>query len=369
MKSTFDREKLQAAFQLATSVIAARTPKPVLRHVLMDVAPQETNLTATDLEIGLQIAVPSVEVDTPGRLLLPADEMGALLRESSDASLQLESDGEHLLIRGDRSEFRLNLFSTEEFPLLPEFGGDVQYEVPAPLLREIIRRTEFATESDSSRYALGGVLFEVQGETLFGVATDARRMAVMEGPVHIRRAGELPSNTIVPTRAVQLLERVLANVEGTVLLEIRSSDLLVRASGVLLFARLLEGRFPRWRDVLPSRASTERVELPIGPTLSAVRQAAVLSDREHKCLRFSLEEGRLRLAAQSDRGESHVDLPVAYAGKPIQVNLDADFVCDFLKVLDLQSSCTLEVKDGRTAVMFSMPDGYRYVVMPMAQDG
>ncbi len=369
MRSTFDREKLQAAFQLAASVISPRTPKPILRHVLMDVTLEGTTLTATDLDVGLRVAVSGVEVEVPGRVALPSDEMGALLKEVSDPTLCLESDGEHLLARGERSEFRLNLFNADEFPKLPEFGGDVQYEVSAALLREIIHRTVFATESDSSRYALGGVLLDVQGETVTAVATDGRRMAVMEGPVRESRTGEPPGDyTIVPTRAMQLLERALANVEGNVQLAVRPSEILVRSAGLLLYARLLEGRFPRWRDVLPSRQGMERVDLPVGPTYAAVRQAAVVSDRERRSLRFVLEEGRLQLTAQSDQGESHVELPVAYAGKAIQVNLDARFVSDFFKVLDPQTSCTLELRDGRSAVIFSVPDGYRYVVMPMAQD-
>lgn len=369
MRSRFDREKLQAAFQLAASVITTRTPKPILRQVLMDATREGTMLTATDLDVGLRVAVGGVEVEIPGRVVLPSEEMGALLKEVSDPTLFLESDGEHLLARGERSEFRLNLFSAEEFPELPEFGGDVQYEISAVLLREIIRRTVFATESDSSRYALGGVLLDVQGETVAGVATDGRRMAVMEGPVRENRVGELREDlAIVPTRAMQLLERALANGEGNLHLAVRHSEILVRSAGLLLYARLLEGRFPRWRDLIPSRQGMERVDLPVGPTYAAVRQAAIVSDRERHCLRFLLEEGRLQLTAQSDQGESHVELPVAYTGKAIQVNLDARFVSDFLRVLDPQATCTMELKDGRSAVMFSIPDGYRYVVMPMAQD-
>jgi DNA polymerase-3 subunit beta len=370
MRSTFEREKFHAAFQLASSVIAQRTPKPILRNVLMEVAPQMTTLTATDLDVGLRVPVAGVDVDVPGRLALPADEMGALLREMSDPSLHLESDGAHLVVRGERSEFRLNLFNVDEFPRLPEFGGEVLFEVAAPLLRQMIHRTAFATEAESSRYALGGVLLEVQGETIVGVGTDGRRMAVMEGTLCAGGTAELPAgSTIVPTRAMQLLERALANVEGNVQLDVRPSELLVQtASGLLVYARLLEGRFPRWRDVLPSRVGSERVELPVGPAHAAVRQAAVLSDRERRSLRFQLAEGKLELEAESDHGRSHVELPVAYSGQPIQVNLDARFVSDFFKVLEPQATCSFEVKDGRSAVTFSTAEGYRYVVMPMAQE-
>lgn len=369
MKSTFQREKLQTAFQLAASVVPQRTPKPILRNVLMEVTPQQTSLTATDLDVGVRVAVGGADVESPGTVALPAEEMAAMLKENVDATLRLESDGKHLLARGERSEFRLNLFSAEEFPSLPEFGGEVQYELSAPLLREIIRRTVFATESESSRYALGGVLLEVQGETITAVATDGRRMAIMEGPVRQRRTSEPPSgSTIVPTRAMQLLERALAHVEGDVELALRPSELLVRAGGLLLYARLLEGRFPNWRDVLPSRTGTERIDLPVGPAHAAVRQAAILSDRERRSLAFLLGEGQLVLTAHSDHGESRVELPIAYAGRSIQVNLDARFVSDFFKVLDPQATCTLELKDGRTAVTFSIPDGYRYIVMPMAPE-
>ncbi len=163
----------------------------------------------------------------------------------------------------------------------------------------MIRRTILAVESESGRYALGGVFWEIESEKLTAVATDGRRLATLFGPA--RGAVENPAaaeNPIVPARAMHSLERVLADEEGEVRFAADGKCLWVEGSKVLFFGRLLEGRFPQWRDVLPKTPAKLHVELPVDQWLRSVRQAAVVTDKEHRGVEFSFETGRLVLAAR-----------------------------------------------------------------------
>jgi DNA polymerase-3 subunit beta len=85
-------------------------------------------------------------------------------------------------VRGDRSRFNLPGGDPAEFPAVATFGEAKFHEVPARLFRELIRRTIFATDTESSRYALGGVLLEMDENKITAVGTDGRRLAKMEGP-------------------------------------------------------------------------------------------------------------------------------------------------------------------------------------------
>ena len=117
----------------------------------------------TDLEVGIRIDVPGIVIEAPGNVVLPIARFLSILRESSDEKLDVESDGRKIQVRGQRSEFQLPSENPDEFPVVAAFEEAKYHEMPARFFREIVRRTVFATDNESSRYALGGVLIELTG--------------------------------------------------------------------------------------------------------------------------------------------------------------------------------------------------------------
>ena len=370
MKVVCNRERLLAAFQTAASVAPNRSPKPILQNVKMEVQGDQATLLATDLEIGIRVEVPGVECESPGSAILSIARFGQILRESSDEKLYIEATEKQILVRGDRSEFKLSGEGPEGFPNVAQFQEAKYHEVSARLLRELIRRTVFATDNESSRYALGGVLLEFEDKKVVAVGTDGRRLAKMEGPANsVGGHGSSETTTIVPTRAMQLLERALSDDDGDVLVSARANEILVKTPRVTIYARLLEGRFPRWRDVFPSRTDAAKIEMIVGPFYAAVRQARIVTSEESKGVDFTFHNGMVVLAGHAaELGESHIELPIAYEGAEVGIALDPSYVIDFLKVLDAEKTFTLEVKDSESAAVCSTDDGYGYVIMPLARD-
>jgi DNA polymerase-3 subunit beta len=371
MKLTCDREQLLSAFQTAASVAPTRSPKPILRNVKIEAAKEAVILVATDLEIGIRIQVPGMEVEAPGTALLSIDRFGSILREcSADSRLFLETTQSGTLVRGERSEFRLPGENPEEYPSVTPFSEGKHHELPARLLRELVRRTLFATDNESSRYALGGVLLEMTEKRITAVATDGRRLAKMEGPAQgVGGHQTADTMTIVPSRAMQLMDRAIIEPDAQVQIAARANDILVSTPRVTIYSRLVEGRFPRWRDVFPQRQEAQKIELPVGSLHSAVRQAAIVTNDESRGIDFKFAEGMLTLSGQAaEIGQAHVELPIAYSGPAVSITLDPRYMSDFLKVLDSDKTFTLELKDAESAAVCSTDDGYGYVIMPLARD-
>ncbi len=370
MKVTCDREALLAAFQTAAAVVPSRSPKPILQNIKLEVSDSGAILLATDLEIGIRIQVPGIQVEIPGSAILPLSRFGSILRESTDDTLQLESDGQATLVRGQRSEFKLPAENPQEFPTVADFTEKAYHELPARVLKEAIRRTIFATDNESSRYALGGVLLEMDADKITAVGTDGRRLAKMEVPARSEgghQSGE--SMTIVPTKAMQLIERTLTDAEADIQIAARANEVLVRGPRATIYSRLVEGRFPRWRDVFPQRSDAARIELTVGPLYSAVRQAAIVTSEESRGIDFNFDSGTLVLSGRvAEVGQSRVELPIAYDGQAIAIMLDPRYLSDFLKVLDAERVVTVEIKDAESAAVCTTDDGYGYVIMPLARD-
>ena len=370
MKIVCNREKLLAAFQTAATVVPVRSPRPVLQNVKMDASSDSVTLVATDMEIGIRIHVPDQTASVPGSSLLSVNQFGAILRESSDESLDIESDGQAIHVRGDRSRFKLPTGNPAEFAEVHDFDATDYFTVGGRLLKELIRRTLFATDTESSRYALGGVLLEFEEERITAVGTDGRRLAKMDGPVG--REGNPSAGdamTIVPSRSMTLIERAISDLDADYRLATRGNDFLVSGPTATIVSRLVEGRFPRWREVLPHRPEAHRVELTVGSLHSALRQAAIVSNSESRGIDFIFRDGTLVLTGlTADVGESQIEMPVSYEGEEIAMCLDHRYVIDFLKVLDADRIITLNFVDGDNAGLFETDDGYGYVVMPLARD-
>jgi len=273
------------------------------------------------------------------------------------------------VVKAPRSEFRLPAEDPLEFPSVATFPGGGHFSLTTPLVRELVRRTVFATDNESSRYALGGVLVEFSPPGVIAVGTDGRRLARMQGPAEAREGASGDAQPIVPARAMQLIERCLGGADQPVDVAVRQSEILVKTGGTTISARLVEGRFPRWRDVFPDRPDAIRVQLVAGPFFAAVRQAAIMTSEQSKGVDFSFEPGQLVLSGRSaESGESRVELPIDHAAAAVRIKLDPRFMADFLRVLDPAAAVTVEITDAQSACVCSTDDGYGYVIMPLAAD-
>jgi DNA polymerase-3 subunit beta len=369
MKLTCERDKILHVFQTAASVVPTRTPKPILENVKLEATPDRVTLMATDLEVGIRVEAAGLEVHAPGDVLLPIQRFGSILRESPDEKLHLETDGTRTLVHGQHSKFQLPTQNPDEFPVVSPFQEERHHRMPARLFRELLRRTVFATDTESSRYALGGVLIELTADKIIGVATDGRRLAKQEGAAQSVAGHQTTENTVIPTRSVQLIRRALADHDEEILLATAENQVLVKSQRTTIYSRLVEGRYPKWRDVFPRQSEAAKIEMTVGTFHSAVRQAAVVTTEEHRGVDFTFGDGKVLLAAHgAEAGESHVELPIAYDGPEIQAKLDPRFVNDFLHELDPEQTFTVHLRDSETAVVCTTDDGYGYVIMPLSRE-
>src|SRR5947209_5739577 len=181
MKVVCHREGLLSACQLASVAVASRDVKPILRNLKAIVEADRCTLMATDLELGIRLEVRGVKVEEPGEAILPAARLTAILRESSDEELALEAGADACKVHGQYNEFERPSEDPSGFPDVPAFSGEKYHEIPAGVLREMIKRTIFSVAVENPRYAVTGIMWELEGEQVKLVATDGRRLAVAEG--------------------------------------------------------------------------------------------------------------------------------------------------------------------------------------------
>ena len=327
-------------------------------------------LMSTDLEVGIRHRVLGMEVEQGGSIILPTAQIGSILRTSTDDRLEIRIEDERLVVQGQQSEFVLPIEDASLFPEVPDFGATSYHRITAGHLKRLIRRTVFATDVESARYALGGVLVELSTDSIAMVGTDGRRLARMVAPAEAHNEPAMPSGTpVVPIKALKLIERNLVDDNQEVQLAIQSGTaLLLRTTSAVIYTRLVEGRFPHYQDVFPSHIEV-RIPLEAGPMRLALEQASIVTTEESRGVDFRFMPNTLKLSSHAaDIGTSHVELAITYDGKPIDITFDPRYLIDALRTLDDTTPITAELIDAKNAAVFRTPDGYTYVVMPLTRE-
>jgi DNA polymerase III subunit beta len=371
MRALCNREALLTAFGMVSGVVPLRSPKPILQNVkLIAEADEGSALMGTDLEVGIRHRVLGVKVEQPGSVILPTTEIGSILRTTTDPELTIETNDERLIIHGAHSEFTLTVEDANLFPEIPDFTASGYYIVGAADLKKLIRRTVFATDVESTRYALGGVLVELTAESIAMIGTDGRRLARMAAPAEVEDNPPVPTGfPVIPVKALKLIDRNLADDDPPVHISIQSgATVLARTESAVIYSRLVEGRFPRYQDVFPTNIEV-RIPLEVGPLRTAVEQASIVTSEDSRGVDFQFGAGILRLISQSaDVGSSHVEVPIAYDGKSVEITFDPRYLVDALKTLDDTTAITAELIDSKNAAVFKTDDRYTYVVMPLTRE-
>lgn len=370
MKLICHRPSLITAFQIVGGVVPSRTPKEILKNVKLQVGGGRALLIGTDEQVGIRYEIPTVETDSDGEVLLPANRVISILRELNEDKVDLEVIEDAVWVRSAHSEFRLSASNPEEFPPVAEFSGEEYFVVPAQSFKEMIRRTIFATDVESTRYALGGVLMDLHDDQLTLAATDSRRLAVVTAPcvLHGIEPEESLGTTVVPSKALTLIERSIGDTAGDVQVAIHANDVIVKCGSSTIYSRLVEGRFPRYQDVVPKEC-TSSIDMVVGPFYSAVRQAQIVTDEESRGVDFTFAEGTMTLKSlAADIGQSKIELPISYDGEPLTIMFDPRFIAEFLRILDAGSQVKLELIDSENPAVLRTDDAYTYVIMPLSRE-
>jgi DNA polymerase-3 subunit beta len=213
-------------------------------------------------------------------------------------------------------------------------------------------------------------LIELTAEGITMVGTDGRRLARMSAAAEPKGDDIAPvGQPVIPVKALKLIERNLDDRDPPVHLTIQPGvAALVRTERAVIYSRLVEGRFPRYQDVFPSNVDV-KIPLEVGPLLSAVEQASIVTSEESRGVDFTFGDGLLKLNSQAaDVGSSNVELPIDYRGKDIAITFDPRYLMDALKTLEPDARITAELIDHKNAAVFKTEDRYTYVVMPLTRE-
>jgi len=365
MNITITKEQIIVGLQAVQNVVSTRTTLPILSNVLIRAEGSHVEFTATDLDVTVACKV-EAKVVKPGATTLPVKKLFGIVRELH-GEIDIETDEKNLSsIRSGSSFFKIHGLAADEFPPLPQFKDDKKVSQPQENIRAMIRKTSFAVSTDESRYVLNGIFFSLKEGKMTLVATDGRRLALVDEEVEIseKSAGEF----IVPAKAINELNRLLQD-KGDVELkfgENQASFALKNETGfsVLLITKLIEGNYPNYRQVIPGEAK-ERIAVGREELVQALRRAEIMTSEKANSVKLSFGKNLLTITANSPEvGEARETMAINYKGKELAIAFNPRYLIDPLNALT-EDEVFIELIDELSPGVIKINGPFLYVVMPM----
>ncbi len=372
MKLSIEKSELLKALGRIQAIVEKRNSMPILANVLIEAenrnGEDSLQFSATDLEVGIR-SLQSIQMEKAGALTVAAKKFFEIVRELPDEKVLLESTANSYLdIRCGRSHFTLAGTAAEEYPTLPEFSPEQTVSLPSELLSGMIERTMYAASVDETRYNLNGVYFEVQQELgkIRMVATDGHRLAMVDRAVDVDLKG-LQGGVIIPRKGLGELKRLLDE-DDTHEVEIafEGNNGFARKGEVTLAMRLIEGEFPDYNQVIPSKPGIQLI-LDTERISRALRRVVLLSSERSRAVKLEISEGEAVLTSNNpDLGDARDELDIDYAGDGVSIGFNARYVLDALSSLHTKEIRLGLQGDLSPAVLVPTNDEEALaVVMPM----
>ena len=361
MKLKVEKAAVVEGLQKVVSIVSTRTTLPILSNVLLQAEGGKLHLTSTDLEVSVKTSV-DASVSKKGGTTLPARRLASIIRElaSHDVEITIE-DKDTAVIQAGPSFFKLRGASEDDFPPLPKFEGSRAFTLKQGVFRDMLVKTSYAASTDETRYILNGVLLSFRDEKLTVVATDGRRLALVEQEVEFPKDSE--GDLVIPTKTVNELIRTLQD-DGSIRIQASANQVAFEFGDMLIISKLIEGAFPNFRQVIPSQAE-QRVTIEREALMNAVRRVALLASEQASTVRLTFANNRLEITAETpDVGEARETLPVKFSAKEITVAFNPEFIVAPLKTLD-SDEVFFEVTDALSPGVIKSNVPFLYVLMPM----
>ena len=366
MNLTIAKDQIIAGLQAVQNVVSSRTTLPILSNVLLRAEEGFVELTATDLDVTVACKV-EAKVSKPGSTTVPVKKLFGIVRELNGGEIEIETDDKNLTsIRSGGSFFKIHGLAADEFPPLPQFKDDKKVSLTQETVKAMLKKTSFAVSTDESRYVLNGIFISLKDHKMTLVATDGRRLALVDEEVDIseKSSGEF----IVPAKAVNELNRLLQD-KGDVELkfgENQASFALKDDKGfsVLLVTKLIEGNYPNYRQVIPGEAK-ERIAMGREELVQALRRAEIMTSEKANSVRLTFGKNVLTITANSPEvGEARETMAINYKGKELAIAFNPRYLIDPLNAL-AEDEVFFELIDELSPGVLKINGPFLYVVMPM----
>jgi DNA polymerase-3 subunit beta len=361
-----DRDAILKPLQTVAGIVERRHTLPILANVLLRKRGSSISFLGSDVEIQVQTTAELGAGDEELATTVSAKKLIDILRALPEGlEVTFKLDDRRATLQAGKSRFSLQTLGADEFPTVAvneQFGAS--FSLPQKQLKQLFHMVYFAMAQQDIRYYLNGLLLVTEGEHVRVVATDGHRLAYCHAVVE--GAALAQQQVIVPRKTVLELQRLLADSEEPVEIDVASNQVRFRFGQVELLSKLIEGKFPDYQRVVPT-GYTKTLQCGREALASSLARASILTSDKFRGVRLSLAPGSVRIqTSNAEQEEAVEELEVDYTSEPLEIGFNVNYLQDVLGNLKTEQ-VQISFGDSSTSALLTVPDDgdFKYVVMPM----
>lgn len=357
--------QLNKAIQTVQRAIISKPSTPIFSGIHFIAQESRLEIQAMDLTMAISCTI-DADITEAGEIVVSAKHFSELVRKLPAEQLTITKNNENNTIKilSGNSEFQLLLMNEEDYPKFPEFDGNRSITLEDEKIKELIKKTIFACSNDEARPLFTGILVEIQDGKITFVGTNTHRLAIKALP---QEAAE-PMNVIIPAKVLTEISRNLASdVPQDVHISLLNNQLMAFIDNVVIVSRLIEGKFPDYRRVIPPKfAITAKVN--VKELAGAVERVALFStDGDYSIIKVSVAAGEMTITSSSPEvGTGREVIACETEGDTLNVAFNSRYILEILKNLEADEA-TLSMNTSLSPVCITAevePD-YTYIVTPV----
>ncbi|UDG81805.1 DNA polymerase III subunit beta [Candidatus Vallotia cooleyia] len=359
------RDTLLRPLQTVSGIVERRNTLPILANLLISKHGQEMSFLSTDLELQITMRADFGIGNSQMTTTVAARKLVEILRAMPIGDVTLTLSDKRLTIQSGKSRFALQTLSASEFPTLAQ-AKDLcaSLLVPQKTFKQLLGMVYFAMAQQDIRYYLNGMLLVVDNDQLIVVATDGHRLAVSSTKADSAVAHQ---EVIIPRKTILELQRLLEDIDDPLKIDIASTQVKFTFGQIELVSKLVEGKFPDFRRVIP-RDYKNTFMISRDALQHSLQRAAILISDKLKGARCIVEPGQLRIMSiNADQEEAHEELEIIYQGDTLDIGFNITYLLDMLANLKVDMIQVALGDDATSSALFTIPENeqFKYVVMPM----
>lgn len=361
MKLKISRSVFLEGLKQVQNVVAGKGALQILQNVMIEATKSGIVLTTTDLDISIKSIIEG-EVVESGISTLPVKLLFNLICKAPEGNVEIKiDDNDCATIKAGSALYKLCGKSEKDFPRMKEEGEKFEYQIKEQVLKEMLRKTSYAASQDDTRRTLRGVLMSFKDSKLTMVATDGRRLALVENEFDFPKTNE--KDIVLPAKTVQELMRSL-NGNDDIKIEVQNDKISFTIDKVQIISKLIADTYPNYRQVIPA-SSKEKIVIDRQLMLSALERASVMTVDEAHSIRLIFEDNQLVVtSAASEIGEAKDVVPIKYAGEKLEIVFNPNYVMDPLKAID-DDEISISLNSGSSPAVIRCSIPFLYVLMPL----
>lgn len=364
MKFICTQDNLERGLARVAPLAGRNLQLAALTQVLCRAKEGAMELVGTDLEVGVQTVVPG-KVEEEGSCTVTARTLFDYVQQlpgSNPVVFSVKGTSATVKTEGFQASFPTG--EVDDFPLLPEVAREGAVKVAGKNFCKAVADVAYAAAKDMTRPEIHSVLVAGKGKELWVAATDSFRLSE---EILAREGEEADFSLLLPLAAAQEIVRLFSQQEKVMIFP-QESHVTLQGEGLEMTSRLMEGRYPDYRQIIPKKHLLEGVvdRAAMSQALKTLSVFLPRDSRRMKCV-FSPDKGKLSMSVGGERGEGEVEVELEGKGEEQEVFFNIQYLLEGMQHLP-GDSVKMQVGGGQDPAVFSPGEGARktlYVVMPI----